>query len=219
MWPRMPKRIGFHAPRLLLFMEAGPGLASCGFGCPDRTCLLFHSHDIDLFHPQETRPALPLDVRQFRGVYPGLWCYTHHGSVDTLAWTYWLSGAIKVVTAIASVPTAILLVQLVPHELALPSPEAMKVEIAERKRTEQALQQAKNELELKVLERTAELRKSEAELRTIVETIPGYVGINLPDGNVDFVSQSWLDYTGLPGRSGWAGAGRPLPIPRTSTAQ
>ena len=68
---------------------------------------------------------------------------THTMEVWTL-WhgTYWLSGAIKVVTAMASVPTAILLVQLVPQMLALPSPEAMKLEIVERKRAEEALQQA-----------------------------------------------------------------------------
>src|SRR5215831_7409363 len=67
---------------------------------------------------------------------------THTMEVWTL-WhgTYWLSGAIKAVTAMASVPTAVLLVQLVPQALALPSPEAMRLEIAERKRTEQALQE------------------------------------------------------------------------------
>ena len=90
---------------------------------------------------------------------------THAMEVWTL-WhgTYWLSGAIKAITAMASVPTAILLVQLVPRALALPRPEAMQLEIAERKRTEQALHQAKNELELKVLERTAELRKANEDL-------------------------------------------------------
>jgi len=41
------------------------------------------------------------------------------------------------------------------------------------------------------------IRQSEWELRTIVETIPGFVGTALPDGSVDFVSQSWADYTGL----------------------
>jgi PAS domain S-box-containing protein len=132
---------------------------------------------------------------------------THVMEVWTL-WhgTYWLSGAIKAITAMASVPTAILLVQLVPRALTLPSPEAMRLEIAERKRTEQALHQAKAELELKVLERTAELRKSEAELRTIVETIPAFVGTALPDGSIDFVSRSWLDYTGLSGEE-WLGWG------------
>src|SRR6266481_74331 len=90
---------------------------------------------------------------------------THIMEVWTL-WhaNYWLAGAIKAVTAMASVPTAILLFQSVPQALALPSPEAMKLEIAERKRTEQALHQAKNELELRVLERTAELRKANEDL-------------------------------------------------------
>src|SRR5712675_2900530 len=73
---------------------------------------------------------------------------THLMEVWTL-WhgTYWLSGAIKAITAMASVPTAILLVQLVPRALALPSSEAMKLEIAERKRAQQALHEAKEELE------------------------------------------------------------------------
>src|SRR6266581_2704082 len=36
---------------------------------------------------------------------------------------YWLSGGIKALTALASVPTAILLVKLIPQALALPSAE------------------------------------------------------------------------------------------------
>src|SRR5882757_2632204 len=35
---------------------------------------------------------------------------------------YWLSGTIKAITALASVPTAILLLKLVPQALRLPSP-------------------------------------------------------------------------------------------------
>jgi PAS domain S-box-containing protein len=41
------------------------------------------------------------------------------------------------------------------------------------------------------------IRLSERELRTLVEAIPAYVGTALPDGSVDFLSQSWLDYTGF----------------------
>lgn len=39
---------------------------------------------------------------------------------------YWLAGAVKAVTALASVPTAILLVQLVPEALAIPSPKSLQ---------------------------------------------------------------------------------------------
>jgi PAS domain S-box-containing protein len=41
------------------------------------------------------------------------------------------------------------------------------------------------------------IRRNEKELRTLIEAIPAFVGTNLPDGSVDFMSQSWLDYTGL----------------------
>jgi PAS domain S-box-containing protein len=123
---------------------------------------------------------------------------THTMEVWTL-WhgTYWLSGAIKVVTAMASVPTAILLVRLVPQALALPSPEAMKLEIAERKRTEQALHQANSELELKVLERTAELRESEGELRQLIDVIPQQVFVFDSGWSPLFANRRDLEYTGL----------------------
>ena len=41
------------------------------------------------------------------------------------------------------------------------------------------------------------VRQSERELRTIVEAIPAFVGIALPDGTADFISQSYADYTGV----------------------
>ena len=40
------------------------------------------------------------------------------------------------------------------------------------------------------------IRQSARELRTIIEIIPAFVGSSLPDGAVDFLSQSWLDYSG-----------------------
>jgi PAS domain S-box-containing protein len=57
------------------------------------------------------------------------------------------------------------------------------------------------------------IRLTERELRTLVEAIPAYVGTALPDGSVDFMSQSWLDYTGLSRAQslgwGWAGVIHP----------
>jgi formate hydrogenlyase transcriptional activator len=38
---------------------------------------------------------------------------------------------------------------------------------------------------------------SEKELRLTIETIPAHIGTNLPDGSVDFIAQSFLNYVGL----------------------
>jgi PAS domain S-box-containing protein len=66
---------------------------------------------------------------------------------------YWASGAIKAITALASVPTAILLARLLPTALALPSPKALRgayaeleLEVAERRRTEENLRIANSQL-------------------------------------------------------------------------
>jgi PAS domain S-box-containing protein len=63
--------------------------------------------------------------------------------------------------------------------------------------------------------KTAEekIRRNETELRTLIEAIPAYVGTNLPDGSVDFISESWLDYAGFSREQGmgwgWASAIHP----------
>jgi len=137
---------------------------------------------------------------------------THTMEVWTL-WhaNYWLSGAIKAVTAMASVPTAVLLVQVIPQALALPSPEAMRLEIAERTRTEQALHEAKNELELRVLERTAELRsanedlvaeilsrkRAEQELQQLVDFVPQLIVVLASDGEWIHANRVAREYTGI----------------------
>jgi formate hydrogenlyase transcriptional activator len=45
----------------------------------------------------------------------------------------------------------------------------------------------------------AEVRKSEAELRTIVDVIPQLIAVLAPDGQALYVNQSTLEYTGLAG--------------------
>ena len=42
-----------------------------------------------------------------------------------------------------------------------------------------------------------QIRNSERNLRTTLETIPAYVFSALPDGSFDFASQNWFDYSGL----------------------
>jgi PAS domain S-box-containing protein len=93
---------------------------------------------------------------------------THLMEVWTL-WhgTYWLAGAIKAITAAASVVTAALFVPLIPRALALPSPAQMRDanlrlerEIGERTRVQESLQRAHDELDIRVQQRTAEIARA-----------------------------------------------------------
>ena len=86
--------------------------------------------------------------------------------------TYWLSGGIKAVTALASVPTAILLVKLIPQVLQRPSPSDLRSwnaelerEIAERARAESTIRRLNERLEERVAERTRELEAANRILR------------------------------------------------------
>jgi signal transduction histidine kinase/ActR/RegA family two-component response regulator len=87
---------------------------------------------------------------------------------------YWVSGTVKAVTALASVPTAIMLARLIPTALRLPSPAALQhanslleLEITERKRAEAEVRHANDLLETRVAERTREL---EVAYRTLRQT-------------------------------------------------
>jgi signal transduction histidine kinase len=85
---------------------------------------------------------------------------THAMSIWTL-WhgTYRLEGIIKLITALASVPTAILLIRLVPQAVLLPSPEQLgkvnrrlELEIVEHAMTENQVRKLNAELERRVQE-------------------------------------------------------------------
>src|SRR6202047_1790820 len=103
---------------------------------------------------------------------------THLMEVWTL-WhgTYRLAGVIKAITAVSSVATAALLIPLVPRAVALPSPaqlreanQELEREVRERRRVEQALHKAYDEVENMVRARTAELAQTNEQLQAeIVE--------------------------------------------------
>src|ERR1700751_858034 len=59
---------------------------------------------------------------------------------------------------------------------------------------------ARTELEKafeEVKQRTEAARRSERELRDVVNTVPAYVWRTSPEGHVDFVNDRWLQFTGL----------------------
>jgi PAS domain S-box-containing protein len=72
---------------------------------------------------------------------------------------------------------------------------------------EQELRMARDELKIKVAERTAELRRSERELRDVVDSIPAVVWSTLPDGSNTYVNKRFVEYSGASAEqtagSGW----------------
>jgi PAS domain S-box-containing protein len=58
------------------------------------------------------------------------------------------------------------------------------------------LTQVFNQATSKLQDLYENLRRSEQELRTLIDVMPAYVGTALSDGTADFFSQRWLDYFG-----------------------
>jgi len=92
--------------------------------------------------------------------------------------TWWAAGWVKVVTAAASVPTAILLYRLVPQLVQLPIPDQLRrmndklaAEIAIRQRAEGALREEHAELERRVEARTRELAAANESLRLLESAV------------------------------------------------
>jgi light-regulated signal transduction histidine kinase (bacteriophytochrome) len=76
--------------------------------------------------------------------------------------TYWLSGIIKVITALASIITAVLLIRLIPQALKIPSPAALQNEIDERTKALERVASLNQEL----VAQTSNLAASNRELET-----------------------------------------------------
>jgi diguanylate cyclase (GGDEF)-like protein/PAS domain S-box-containing protein len=98
-------------------------------------------------------------------------CGTTHLFSIVLLWQplYWIDAALKVITAVLSIFTAIRLVRLIPFALGLPSPVQLEQKIEQHKESELALQKSESNFRL--------LSK---QLTTLIEAIPD--AIFLKDG-------------------------------------
>ena len=78
---------------------------------------------------------------------------------------------------------------------------------------EQELRKAHDELEIKVTERTSELRRSERDLRNVIDAIPTIAWSALPDGSNTYINKGFAEYSGLSAEqaagSGWHAATHP----------
>ena len=139
-------------------------------------------------------------------------CGTTHLMSIWVIWhpVYRLDGAVKLVTALASVPTAILLMRLAPAVIALPSPEQLRVanarledEIRERRAAEDEVRRLNTELENRVTQRTQELQEandrlqeSERRMYAILDTAPLVVFMKDLAGRYVFVNRRFEDVYG-----------------------
>ena len=123
---------------------------------------------------------------------------------------YWLLGSVKALTAAASVPTAIVLVMLVPKLLAIPSAqqlrdanEALRREIGARTVAEQGLQESRKELSRMVDERTLALHKTSALLDAFFDSSPLCLAVF--DAKLRFVrvNRTFAALSGVPIEQHW----------------
>ncbi|MBF2026849.1 MAG: PAS domain S-box protein [Oscillatoriales cyanobacterium C42_A2020_001] len=158
-----------------------PGLVGLHVISDSLIALAYYSIPITLISFVRKRRDLPFDwVFLLFGAFIVACGTTHVLEIWTL-WhpVYWLSGLIKLLTAIVSMSTAVLIIPLVPKALALPSP---------------ALLEATNqELEREIAER----RKSEARYRAIVEDQTEFIARFAPNGTLLFVNDAYCRSFGL----------------------
>ena len=82
----------------------------------------------------------------FRSIHLRLWDDAPDGGLDHQLTTYRLAGIVKAITALASAATAVLLVELIPKAVAIPSPAQLRTanaklaeEVQGRQRLERAM--------------------------------------------------------------------------------
>jgi PAS domain S-box-containing protein len=127
---------------------------------------------------------------------------------------YRLLGLVEFLTAIISWSTVMALVPIVPRALSMRSPEELEREVEARRSAERELQRVNQELERRILERTAELVASNASLHQererfeiTLSSIGDAVIATDVAGRVTFVNRVAQDLTGWKGREA---VGKPL---------
>jgi len=169
--------------------------------------------------------TLAILVRKIRNI-PFAWVYlafgtfilscglTHLFDVITV-WhpIYWADAGVRVVTATASVATAVLIVPQVPKAVSFA--EAARLSIDRGRQLEAAhlaLEKAHERLAEREREAQRRASTSEGQFRSLVETMPQLSWISDAQGETTFRNKRWQEYTGLtlqPGDVGWLAVHHP----------
>jgi len=153
-------------------------------------------------------------------------CGTTHvlGAVTVWDPVYRLEGVVKAVTAVSSIVTLAMLGRMMPELLTLPTHGSLKeinrllaAEIDERRGAETRVREMNEQLEERVLLRTAQLTRSEASFRQLAETLPQMVWMAGAGGETEYSNRQWIDYSGIAPRAqespGWRSLLHPSDAP------
>jgi C4-dicarboxylate-specific signal transduction histidine kinase len=136
--------------------------------------LSYYVIPLALFYFVRKRRDLPFHWMFLMFAFFILGCGTTHLMEVWTLWhgTYRLAGVVKAITAASSIATAALLFPLIPKALSVLSPAQLRAanrelerEILERRRVEQALHKAYDEVESIVVQRTADLVRTNEQLQ------------------------------------------------------
>ena len=169
--------------------------------------------------------ALVVLVRQIRnipfaGVYLAFGTFilscglTHFFDIITI-WhpVYWADAGVRVVTAAASVATAVLLVPQVPKAVTFAEGARLSFDRGQQLQAAHlALERAHESLAEREREAQRRASTSEEQFRSLVETMPQLSWISGPQGDTTFRNRRWREYTGLAldaGDPGWQSVHHP----------
>jgi PAS domain S-box-containing protein len=168
--------------------------------------IAYFSIPLTLFYFVEQREDLPFNwIFTLFGAFI-IFCGTTHLLEVWTLWhpVYWLSGAVKAITAIVSAFTAIVLVRLMPQALKLPSQAQLEAanrelqqQIRDRELAEAQIQQLNEELEARVAARTQELAASMLQAGELAERLSLAIeaaGLGICDWNIITKKITWNRY-------------------------
>lgn len=154
--------------------------------------------------------TLTLLVRRIRNI-PFAWVYLAFGTfilscglthwIDVVTvWhpIYWFDAGVRLLTAVASVGTAVLILPLTPHVVRLAETARLSAERGERLAVALAELKTANE-SLTSREASARQRAdvSEEQFHNLVETMPQLAWLNAPSGTILYRNRRWSEYTGI----------------------
>lgn len=137
------------------------------------------------------------------------WCGVSHVADLVTIWypAYGMQATAKMLTALASVSTAVVIWMIMPRALALPSPadlraanSALEDEVVVRREAESNLRRARDELERRVAERTDELQEANRRLveqsrflESIIDNAGSAIWVKGVDNRYLLVNREWCN--------------------------